>query len=265
MNSTGFSRFAALMSIGCLVVPAVASAQPVVWVTSSLQRTGQTDPAGSGTQAQLAAGRGEYESFQIVVRGPSAGLTNVNVTVSDLTGPGGAIIPKTSFTLFREHYVYVSQSSPNWGGSNQPLGAGWYPDGLIPFADPSTGADLSGSSAALKAVPFGLSANTNQPIWVDLLVPRNAVAGQYAGTFAVTSNQGSTGGTISLTVWNFTLPMRSTLRSSFLYWNTGNLPSDQELLRNKIQPIREALAEQSNLMSVYGLAMWAYPSGVRLP
>jgi hypothetical protein len=230
-----------------------ASAQPVAWVTSSLQRTGQTDPAGSGTQAQLSAGKGEYESFQIVVRGPATGLSNVNVIVSDLTGPGGATIPKTSFTLYREHYVYVSTSSPNWGGSNQPLGAGWYPDGLIPFTDPATGASLSGSGAALVAVPFNLNANTNQPIWVDLLVPRAAVAGQYSGTFTVTSNQGNTSGTISLTVWNFTLPLKSTLRSTFLYWNTGNLAADAELLRNKIEPLREAVSEQSTLMSGFGL------------
>jgi hypothetical protein len=231
----------------------VASAQPVVWVTPSLQRTTQTDPAGSGALAQISAGKGEYESFQIVVRGPASGLTNVNVAVSNLIGPGGAVIPSTNFTLFSEHYVYVSTSSPNWGGTNQPLGAGWYPDGLVPFNDPNTGAPLSGSGAALVAVPFNLNPNVNQGIWVDLLVPRSAVAGQYSGTFTVSSNQGNTTGTISLTVWNFTLPLKSTLKSTFLYWNTSGLASDEELLRNKLEPLREAASEQSTLMSGYGL------------
>jgi hypothetical protein len=237
----------------------LASAQPVVWVTSSLQRTSQTGAASSGTQAQISGGKGEYESFQIVVRGPASGLSNVNVTVSDLTGPGNAVIPSSSFSLFREHYVYVNLSSPNWGGSNQPLGAGWYADGLIPFNDPSTGASLANSSAALKAVPFNLNANTNQPIWVDVLIPRSAVAGQYSGTFTVTSNQGNATGTISLTVWNFTLPMKSSLRSSFLYWNNSSLAANQELLRNKLEPIRTDTSQQSTLMSNFGLG------GVGLP
>ncbi len=96
------------------------------------------------------------------------------MTVSDLEGPAGRTIPKTNFTLYREKYVYVSSSSPNWKGSNQPKGSGWYPDALIPFTDPDTGKPLSG--AALTAVPFDLKAGNNQPIWVDLLIPRAAEA-----------------------------------------------------------------------------------------
>src|SRR6185503_3317918 len=101
------------------------------------------DSAGTGTQATLSAARGEYESFQIAIQAPQGGLTNVNASISDLSGPNGAVIAKSNFSLFREKYVYVRQSSPNWGGANQPLGAGWYPDALIPFADPSTGKPLS--------------------------------------------------------------------------------------------------------------------------
>src|SRR6185437_16124446 len=155
-----------------LVLPILASAQPLVWTTSSLIRTGPNDAAGTGTTATISAARGEYESFQIAIQAPASGLTNVNAGVSDLIGPGGATIAKSNFSLFREQYVYVSRSSPNWNGSNQPLGAGWYPDGLIPFNDPSTGQALSG--AAIQAVPFNLNAAKNQPIWVDLFIPRNA-------------------------------------------------------------------------------------------
>ena len=81
------------------------------------------------TQVNLSAARNEYQSFQIVVNGASDGLSNVNVKVSDLEGPGGEVIPRTSFALYREKYVYVSSSSPNWGGTNKPLGSrlvsGW--------------------------------------------------------------------------------------------------------------------------------------------
>ena len=95
----GFSthRMAVFVACALMVLVPVASAQtgPVVWVVRSLQRVGRTDAAGSGTQAQLYAARGEYESFQVIVKAPSSNpLTNVNLSVSDLTGPGGQVIPK---------------------------------------------------------------------------------------------------------------------------------------------------------------------------
>ncbi len=230
-----------------------AQSGPVVWVAPSLQRIGPDDAPGSTQQAQLSAARGEYESFQIVVRAPgSAALSNVNVSVSDLTGPGGAVIPRRNLSLFREQYVYVGTSSPNWSGSNRPLPKGWYPDGLIPFTDPQTGNPLSG--AQLKAVPFSLNASKNQPIWVDVLVPRDATPGAYSGTFSVTSNQGNVTGQISLTVWNFTLPLKPALDSSFLTWTTGSMATHQELLRNRLNPQKAAVADERSLMDNFGLA-----------
>jgi hypothetical protein len=222
--------------VGSAVLSTVAMAHegPLVWIAPSLHRVGMSDAVGSGTQVNLAAARDGYQSFQIVVSGASSGLKNVNVQISDLQGTGGEVIPRTSFTLYREKYVYVSASSPNWGGSNKPRGAGWYPDALIPFTDPTTGKPLSG--APLTAVPFDLKAGNNQPIWVDLLVPRSAAAGRYSGTYTVTSNGGTATGSISLTVWNFALPTTPSLKSAFLFSHAGTLEAQQELLRNRISP-----------------------------
>jgi Domain of unknown function (DUF4091) len=237
----------------CLSLPGTANAQsgPIVWVVPSLQRIGPSNPAGSGTQAQLAAGKGEYESFQIVVRGPSGGLSNVNVSVTNLTNTSGGVISNANMALFREQYVYVNSSSPNWGGSNQPLGPGWYPDGLIPFVDPNTGLPPVGGS--ITAAPFSVGASMNQPVWVDVFVPRTAAAGPYTGTFTVTSSQGSVTGQISLQVWNFTLPLQPTLKSSFSYWTADSLLAEQELLRNKVTPLNVPAANELSLISNYGL------------
>ena len=129
------------------------------------------------------------ESFQIVVNGASHGVSNVNVTVSDLRNPSGEIIPHSNFTLYREKYMHVTSSSPNWKGSNQPLGPGWYADALIPFTDPDTGKPLSG--ARCTAAPFEVKAGINQPIWVDLFVPRTAEPGKYTGSYTVTTDHGN--------------------------------------------------------------------------
>jgi hypothetical protein len=238
-----------LMTFGSL---ARAEGSPAVWIAPSLHRVGMSDPAGNDTAADLWAARGEYESFQVVANGGSKGLSNVNVTVSDLQGPGGEVIPKSSFTLYREKYMHVTSSSPNWKGSNQPEGPGWYPDALIPFTDPDTGKPLSG--APLMAVPFDLKAGSNQPIWVDLLVPRTAAAGKYSGTYTVSSNQGNYTGQIHLTVWNFALPAAPSLKSSFLFFQAGSLAAERELLRNKISPLSTSPADQPALMKDNGLS-----------
>ena len=248
----GKTLFPIFLLCGSTVLSTLALAQSslLVWIAPSLHRVGMSDAPSGGKQVSLAAARNEYESFQIIVNGASTGLSNVNVTVSDLEGPAGKVIPRTSFTLYREKYVYVNKSSPNWGGSNQPLGVGWYPDALIPFTDPTTG--LPPSGATLKAVPFDLKAGTNQPVWVDLLVPQTATAGQYSGFYTVTSNQGSTSGPISLTVWNFSLPTTPSLKTSFLFNQAGSPAAQQELLRHRISPA-STNADQLPLMASYGL------------
>ena len=236
----------------CSAALSVAYASPAVWTAPSLHRVGMSEAAGSGAEVSLSAARGEYESFQIVTNGAAKGLGNVNVTVSDLQGPGGQTIPRTNFTLYREKYMKVSSSSPNWKGPNQPLGPGWYPDALIPFTDPETGKPLSG--ARLSAVPFDVKAGNNQPIWVDLLVPRSAEPGKYSGTYTVTSDQGNFTGPISLRVWNFALPAAPTLKSSFLFFQAGTLAAQRELLRNKISPLSTSSADQALLIKENGLS-----------
>ncbi len=187
-------------------------AKPYVWVADGMERIGQTDAPGKEKRICIFAARGEYESFQVIVTAKEKSLTQVNLTISDLEGPQK--ISNSNFTLYREHYIEVKKSSPIWRGPpNLPLGVGWYPDGLIPFVDPQTRQDIQG--AKYDAVPFDLAAGRNQPLWVDLLVPYNTLAGSYKGTATVSSDQGSEQLPVELTVWDFDLPLRPSLRSRF--------------------------------------------------
>ncbi|HEX8789501.1 MAG TPA: glycoside hydrolase domain-containing protein [Polyangiaceae bacterium] len=226
---------------------------PNAWVVDSMERVGRSDAPGSTSDALIHAARSEYESFQIVVQAPAAGLTHANVTVSDLAGPGGATLAASNVALFREQYATVTSSSPDWGGSNRPLGAGEYPDGLIPFVDPSTGKSLYGGTASIVAAPFSVAAGQNQPIWVDVYVPPGTRAGAYSGTYSVSSDQGTFSGKVAVDVWAFTLPAKPTLKSSFLFWNSVPQAAHEEMLRNKLDPLSVPTAEQSSLISQFGL------------
>lgn len=229
----------------------LAVSQPQVWIAPSLHRVGMTDASNGVTQATLYGAKGATDSFQIVIPGGSDGFTNANVMISNLTGPG--TIPSTSFNLYRELYVNVSPGSPNWEGSNQPLGSGNYADPLIPFTDPATGNSLSNSGATYVAAPFAATAGQNTNIWVDLLIPSTAAAGNYTGTYTVTTNEGNSVGRISLTVWNFSMPASPYLKSAFLFWSAGNTASLDELERHRLMPSSETTSLQPAMMGSYGL------------
>jgi len=240
-----------LLLMGCLVlllflVGSSPSEGPIVWVVGSLERVGLEANPKSAVSIDLYAARGEYESFQIIVRAPASGLKNVNVRAPDLGGPRS--------TLYREKYVRLTRGTKDWTGNrNKPLGPGWYPDALIPFENPATGERLSG--APLTAAPFDLDGGRNQPIWVDVFVPRTTPAGLYRGDFLVTSDQGRAKATLNLKVWDFNLPLRPSLRSCILYWKVRRqLPANQELLRHRLMPISVDPGQERLLIDTLGLS-----------
>src|SRR5437667_11202229 len=175
------------------------------WVVSGLVRVGKTDAPGTTTSISLFGARGETVDAQVIVQAPSGGLTNVNVSASTLTGPGGATISASNITLYREYYLSVTGTASYGGGSNPPLGSGTYAEPLIPFNDPETGASLCGSAATLKACNASISAGQNQPYWIDISVPRGATSsppGSYTGTISITTAQGNATVPVALPLWD---------------------------------------------------------------
>ena len=109
-------------------------------------------------------------------------------------------------------------------------GEGLWPDPLIPRVDRY-------ANEARNAFPFTVQRGRNQPLWVEIFVPVTAHPGKYTGSARI-----SLGGTvqfsvpINLTVWRFTLPSTSTLKSSFglnginaLKQHRGRYTNDEDL------------------------------------
>ena len=119
---------------------------------SSWTRVSPTAPAGTASEVTISAARGETESFQIIVRAPSGGLTGVAVTASDLAGPQGAIISSSQCTLYREEYVPVTVSSPGAGGANAPSTPAGIPTRSLPFVNPATGQPTPGGPLPRRAL-----------------------------------------------------------------------------------------------------------------
>jgi Domain of unknown function (DUF4091) len=231
-----------------------------VWVMPGLVRVGQTDGTGTSSTISLSSARGETVDAQVIVQAPANGLTNVNVSASALSGPNGASIPAANVTLYREYYITVTGTANYGGGSNPPLGSGTYPEPLIPFNDPETGAALCGTNAALKACNANIAAGQNQPYWVDISVPRgagNSPTGTYTGNVLVTADQGTVSVPITLTVWNFELPMQPSELSLWQLWPPapGNTIATlaQALMRNKVMSCCDAVASVAPDLGSFGL------------
>lgn len=224
------------------------------WVVPSMTRVGERDAPGEEWQARIYAARGETEAFQVVVSAPGGGLTNVNVEASDLAGPGGSTIPSAKVALYRERYVDVIRGSPVAAGqSNVPLGPGRYPDGLVPFRTPAGAANPS-------AAPFAVAAGADQPIWIDVSVPRGMPPGIYAGAVTVTADQGSATVPVSVKVWSFELPLRPSLRSSFTLWSHAYDPAYQRILaEHRVAPFVLRAGDAPALASDFGVSLAGVP------
>jgi hypothetical protein len=255
-NATNSPATITLSGVGVQTAPPSFS----VWVAPSLVRVGKTDAVGTTSSISLSSARGETVDTQVVVQGPSGGLTNVNVSASALTGPGGATIPASNVTLYREYYLTVTGTANYGGGSNPPLGSGTYPEPLIPFNDPETGSPLCGTAATLKACNATVSAGQNQPYWIDISVPHgvtNSPPGTYTGSISITSAQGNVTVPVTLTVWNFGLPVQPSELSLWTLWPpaAGNTTTTlgQALLRNKVMGWYDVAGNASSDITNFGL------------
>jgi hypothetical protein len=263
VNKSSPMSFWILAGVLALAPASVLRAQsgPVVWLVPEMTRVPREGAVGNRREITLWAARGEYESFQVVVHAPARGLTNVNVTTSNLTGNPGRI-SKVNLTLYREHYIEITRSSPDRGGTNRPLGPGWYPDALIPFTSHEGGHLKPGP---LRAVPFNVPAEMNQPIWIDVFVPRDAVPGRYTGSVTITSDQGRATTSVVLNVWNFELSLRPSLLSAFNIYNQTNrdpkvfyaddIQNQELLLEHKLMPVTVDPKYERKLTQEYGLSI----------
>jgi hypothetical protein len=264
MTSKRTGIFLLIMGILSACLPFASTPEPPftgpkVWLVSGMDRINVNQWQDIIPITTIYAAKGEYEPFQLVIRAPDTGLGNVNVVVDDFQADAGNRLP---VILYREHYVYADDvardylDESNYRATNIAQSAGWYPDALIPFVDPNTGEPLQGE---LQAQPFNVGARRNEMIWADVFVPKDAPAGSYSSQYTITTQEGEVTGTVNLVVWDFVLPLKPSLGSSFLIWEDKKKDTFVELLKHKLMPDNVPPEMQSELIQNWGL------SAVRLP
>lgn len=196
---------AIIFSIICLTwILATEASAMTVWTDHATVKIRQkTTPKIDQTSATLKAAKNEFESFQLIVTADGGNLNGVDVNVSNLIDTRGNSISSNSIMIYKEAFINITTISDMQGA------AGPWPDALIPKKDEYVG-------EVRNAFPLSVTAGQNQPIWIEIYVPPTTVAGIYSGSATVTATgQTSVVVPIQLTVWDFSLPSTSSLKSAF--------------------------------------------------
>lgn len=187
------------------VVDQQKQVSPSWWITHGLTKVLPWDkfPPNAETTIEIAAGRNEFEPFQIVLRAEERDFRISDAKPTDLQGAGEARISRENVRVYLEKYIALSRTST---GSN--ISAEW-PDPLIPRTDLYFG-------ERRNAFPFSLSKGRNQPLWVEVYVPPGTTPGNYKGQIEIATDGGAdTTIPYNLRVWDFVLPSTPTYKTSF--------------------------------------------------
>src|SRR5579871_4721766 len=173
-----------------------------VFVLSSLEtvRPRATSIARATKRAELAAARGEWESFQLLVRAGARPIA-LAVDATPLDGPNGARLPAPR--VYRVAFVDLRVPSSVEGAP------GRWPDPLVPSVDAYAG-------ERRNAFPTEVAPGDDATAWIEVFVPRDARPGVYRGSATVRDGaRVLTSVPIALTVHRFALPATSSLPVTF--------------------------------------------------
>jgi hypothetical protein len=242
-NYAGFASFFCLFFMLFVPPQSVSAAISGVWANNGEDKVTReelrafkgsdvTNSLWNGNSVSLFGAKNEVLGLNLVIEAAGASAQNVSVSFDKLSGPGGFLIQSSAVTgnnifnwvgrnieLFYIRYLEIKGLSHDlcydasyderhvperfrrpWTGEGEGTGT-WqdrpdhnkfYPDIAVPLE---------------LIQKFNIAANTNQSIWADIYIPKNAPSGTYHGTLTVKEN-GTTTNTIpvSLTVRNFALP-----------------------------------------------------------
>lgn len=129
---------------------------------------------GAAKTVSLRAARNETVAFQLVIEMTGdEKLSDIQVLIGDLTGPGGARIGDRNIDLYKEWYVDVTKRS----AQNYSLGTGWYADALIPVSHWS-GRLFPRSYVMPFDIPDLMNnislKQRNHAFWIDINVPKES-------------------------------------------------------------------------------------------
>ena len=192
------------------VLPDSSEAVGLWWAGSGWKVSKLRGPPKEKSQAMvIRTARNEAEAAQVVLR-PAKAIKGLTARPTALKGPGGAVLDASAVEVLRVQYLDVTVPT------DFSSVAGDWPEPLPPLDK-----------------PLDVEAGTNQPLWVRVKAPRDAVAGTYEGQIELKAEEYSAAVPLRVEVFDFTLPDRMTCQTSFGFgthrmWQYHNLNSDAQ-------------------------------------
>jgi hypothetical protein len=225
-----------------------ASASYNVWLDNTLTkyRQGGEDGTSGSTSLTISMAKNEFESFQVMLYANGESLSNVDVTVSNLTKGSDTI---DDIYIYKQHYITTTTKS------RVDYALGSFPDALLPKVDRYY-------HETRNTFPFAVASGKVQGVWVDIGTTTTTPAGTYTGTVTV-SAQGKADVTraITVVVKNFTIPSTKQFRAiagvedgSLSYGHMGTLYDRSTMMA--LYPLYAKAA------LYHGLSTWAFGGGL---
>lgn len=204
---------------------------PLMWFEYAEQKVYYETPQPTSEmkkKIEISGARNEWEPFQIVIR-PRKNLKKCSIEFTDLIHKNGVdVIQKEQFTYYIVGYVNIKKPSTPDGVS------GLNPDYL------------------LKQKYFDLLANANNPIWINLEIPKNAIQGVYQGK--VQFNVGEKNITkipLEVSVWDFSIPPKNHFYVQSNFWLSLVKKFDR---RNKAEILKDYYGNlKAHRINTFGL------------
>lgn len=170
-------------------------------------------------QVHIFGAQNEFVAFQLIVEANGSPTTIQALTLPKLCHSSGFCIENTGnaddyydyrgkhIDILSEHYMPVQNLKVDSDSTRypDPYYLDEVPEILVPITAPSGKGGL----------PLTVPTNTNQAIWFDIYVPKEAPAGDYTGTLAINTDGSNQTIPVNLKVYNFQLPDETHLKHFF--------------------------------------------------
>jgi hypothetical protein len=183
-----------------------------VWWAEGAYKVMKDDPPPRTRSSgiQIACARNEYEPFILILR-PKQRTDGIRVDIGSLIGPGESEISNSHISICHVAYVKVAVPTDEAGK------AGDWPDPLPPYDG-----------------PFDAGPDENRALWITVFVSPEVRAGEYNGVLTLCSAAWKKEIPLVVKVWDFALPQRPSIRSSFGLsiadiWRYHNLESKEQI------------------------------------
>ena len=186
---------------------------PIIWQAYDTENIRLKDDVisnrniSSSRPLKFSDARNGISSSQIMIKARN-NITSYNFRASSLRGSNGDILQSTCFEVLIAKYLYVTADSGSNGeaGKTGHMGAGFYPDALVPI------------DRIIKANENTVDEGNQQAIWINCSIPKDQTPGIYTGYGILTIDGIDYSIPMKVVVYNATISDESHNKTSFLIW-----------------------------------------------